>query len=234
MKRFYRSVEIYEDNQKFGVKLDGRQVKTQKGNALLCPSRGIAKEVQLEWQNQGAEILPDTMPLMQVITTALDQAKTRRQILDRIAGYVETDLVFFRSGESPYKEKQEEIWGRALRWFENRFRVRLETTERLAPLTQDARLDSAIENYCSGLNDLGLTLYAILLEDSSSNILTMAFMEKELNAEDMFGAIFLDDLIRAEIYDEEKYGAAPDQEKKRNSVRLNLQAAEKLLLDIRN
>ena len=234
MKRFYQAVEIYEEAEKYGIKLDGRQVKTQRGNAVLCPTRNIADDIQKEWQNQEAEIRPDTMPLMQIISTALDQGKTRQQILDHIGSYVETDLVFFRSGESPYKEKQEEIWGRAVRWFENHFSIKLNTTDQLSPLAQDADLKNIIDKYCSSLNDLGLTLYEIVLEDTSSNTLTTAFFEGELNAKDMFQAIFLDDLIRAEIYNEEKYGAAPDQEKKRNTVRRNLQAAQKLLSSVRH
>ena len=46
---------------------------------------------------------------------------------------------------------------------------------------------------------------------------------------DIFNAVFVEDLIRAEIYNEDLYGAAPDQEKKRKSLRLNLEAMEKLI-----
>lgn len=233
MKRFYQHVEIYEEANKFGLKLDGRPVKTQKSHLLLCPSRHIAEAAKEEWQRQEKEILPDTMPVTQIITTALDEVRSRQQALEHIISYAETDLVYFRSDTSPYKEKQEELWGQAVSWFEARFLLKLIITDQLAPISQDAKIKEYISDFCASLGALELTIYEVLLEDTSSNILTMAFFEKKLTSDEMFQAIFLDDLIRAEIYDEEKYGAAPDQEKKRKTVLRNLQAAEMLIADLR-
>lgn len=234
MKRFYKQVAIYKDGDLYGIYLDGKPVKTQAGKVLLCSSEKLAKEVGAEWDAQEKDILPSTMPVTKIVITTLDQTRSRDEILRHIDSYIETDLVFFRADASPYREKQEMCWGKFVQWYEKKFSVSLNITEQITPLRQDEKLRKTIADYCKSLCDISLTLYDSVLEDTSSNILTSALFEAAATPEEIYEAVFLDDLIRAVIYDEERYGAAPDQEKKRRDVRRNLEGATRLLAALKS
>ena len=229
MKRFYKEVSVYKSVDGFGVQLDDKPVKTPAKNLLIVEKENIATELAFEWQAQEKEILPATMPANQIVITAIDGTSSREEVEKHILNYINTDLLFFRSDASPYREKQEEEWGKWTGWFEKNFSVRLKTTEDIEALTQDPAIKDFLKAYIEKLDFLSLVLFDCLIEDTSSYVLTLSLFEKASSAEDIFKSIFLEDLVRATIYDEDKYGAAPDQIKKREMVMRNLKAAEKLI-----
>ena len=68
MKKFYRMVSTHQDDQGFTVQLDGKTVKTPAQKPLLSVTESLAQQIAKEWQEQGDEIVPDTMPLTQFLT----------------------------------------------------------------------------------------------------------------------------------------------------------------------
>lgn len=229
MKRFYKQVSVYNTEDGYGVKLDERPVKTPAMNVLLCQDEKLATFLMDEWEEQDKEVLPDTMPVNQIVITALDKFEDRFSIEKHILSYIDTDLLCYRSDTSPYKEQQEEKWGKWTDWFEKKFKVTLEKTMEINALEQPLAVFNAVKSYIGALDPLELTLFESLVEDTSSPVLTLALFEKAATAQALYEAVLVDDLVRAELYDEEKYGVAPDQEKKRKSIRRNLDAAEKVI-----
>ncbi len=229
MKRFYKLVSVYETQGGFGIGLDGRPVKTSAGKTLLCPSRALADEVMLEWSAQQDEIKPSLMPVNQLVMTALDRAGGRERMTAQILDYTDTDLVYYRSDSADYKARQEQAWDRFVRRAEEKFTLSLAVTDKIESLAQDKKLHAAIRAYLDGMTEIELSLFQTLVEETSSVILTLAFFEGEATPADLYDAVFVEEMLRAEIYLEDVYGAAPDQEKKRASVKTGLEAAEKVL-----
>ena len=68
-----------------------------------------------EWATQGDTVAPDTMPMTQILTTAIDRMRDRDAITKAILKYLDTDLLCYRVKE-PVEifKRQKEIWDK---WF---------------------------------------------------------------------------------------------------------------------
>ena len=86
-----------------------------------------------------------------------------------------------------------------------------------------------MRGYVNALNDDQFTILQVLTPLSGSVILAMAFVEQAIDAEALFNAIRVEEQFQAEVYNEEKYGQDPAQEKKDAAVKVDLAAAEQYL-----
>jgi chaperone required for assembly of F1-ATPase len=225
MRRFYKLASIHRDAQGYGVALDGKPVRTPGGRVLAAEQEELAEAALREWAAQDDHIRPDTMPVNQILITSLDEARDRTMREAALLGYLHTDLLFYRSDREPYAARQKEIWGRWTDWFATRFAVPVATTTDLQAIEQDGRFGRAVGTYIENLSPLALTVFESVIEETSSLVLTIAFFERAATADDLYAGVFLEDMIKAELYDEEKYGAAPDQEKKRAQFNSRIAAA---------
>ena len=98
-KRFYASAGVGETDGGFTVTLDGKPIKTPSGRTVIVPARALAEMIAAEWDAQGENIEPLTMPLTRlansVVQGVIDQAEAVR---DDVAKYVASDLLFYRAG----------------------------------------------------------------------------------------------------------------------------------------
>ena len=98
-KRFYASAGVGEADGGFTVTLDGKPIKTPSGRTVIVPSRSLAEKIAAEWDAQGENIEPLTMPLTRlansVVQGVVDQAEAVR---DDVAKYAASDLLFYRAG----------------------------------------------------------------------------------------------------------------------------------------
>jgi chaperone required for assembly of F1-ATPase len=98
-KRFYANAGVGETDGGFTVTLDGKPIKTPSGRTVIVPSRSLAETIAAEWNAQGENIEPLTMPLTRlansVVQGVVDQAEAVR---DDVAKYVASDLLFYRAG----------------------------------------------------------------------------------------------------------------------------------------
>ena len=60
MKRLYKTVQVTEEPQGFGIALDGRPVKTPGRQPIRLPTRALAEAIAGEWRAQGDEVRPGT------------------------------------------------------------------------------------------------------------------------------------------------------------------------------
>jgi len=81
MKRFYKLVSVDAVRNGFEIQLDGRNIKTPMKNILSAPSRKLADAIMAEWAAQDKEILPDTMPLTQILSTRIDRVSNERHLV---------------------------------------------------------------------------------------------------------------------------------------------------------
>lgn len=225
MKKFYTTVSICPTPEGFyQILLDGKPVKTPARNDVCLSSAALADAIAAEWRAQNDQIVPDTMPLLQMATTLQDRVIPQRPHLEAEAlDYLDTDLVCYRA-EAPehYRNAQEAAWDPCIMWAEKRFGSPIHTTTGLAPLTQDASLHDAIATHIHNMTDVDfMALYLVTL-GAGSVLLALAFVDEALPMEAILNAAFAEEHLKDKIYLSDVYGAAPDQEKRYNALKNTL------------
>ena len=194
-KRFYETVTVAARDAAFIVLLDTHELKTPAKKPMRLPNAALAQLVADEWQAQGDDIMPDSMPIMRLVSTALDRVvDVPTETAEAFAAYVMSDLLCYRA-EHPEKliEKQADSWNPLIDWAKSRFDVSLVVTAGILPVDQPpenrARFASA-----AGEEPLRLTALAHLAALLGSAILALALAEAHISARQAYELAFLDDL----------------------------------------
>ncbi|MGB1077816.1 MAG: ATP12 family protein [Bdellovibrionales bacterium] len=231
MKRFYKLVSTEKTDSGWLINLDGKAVKTPLGAPLTGPNEAVANLMLAEWSAQEDDINPETMPITQIITTAIDRVSTERAEIERqVLAYLDTDMICYRA-EQPehYVLRQKEAWDPWLDWFENLTGDRLEVTTGLQALTQSSKNNQHVSDYIKSLDLHKFTVFQILVSISGSIVLAMAFMAEEFDTGTLFDLSHVEDLLRSEIYNEDFYGVAPTQDRKWNATKRDFKAINDIL-----
>jgi chaperone required for assembly of F1-ATPase len=118
-KRFYTAATVADrENGSFGIELDGRPVKTPARRVLAVPSRALADAIAGEWNAQGDEILPASLPLTRLANSAVDGVAVREgEVAQDILNYAASDLLCYRA-EAPagLVTEQARLWDPILDW----------------------------------------------------------------------------------------------------------------------
>lgn len=229
--RFYTLVSTENSDGGYRLLLDGKPVKTDSGSPLLIPVLSLANAVMKEWSAQVETIKPETMPLTQYLMTAQDRIKNQRDDIHRaVMAYIDTDLLCYRiDQDNALSERQNKIWGPVLKWCEDKSGIAPLTTTGLSALTQPEKLHDVLENYLDALDDLHFCVAQNLTNLGGSVLLTWAFMEQALDSETFLKVIFVEEDYKGELYNEDFYGRAPSEEKTREAVLRDVNAAKELL-----
>ncbi len=230
MKRFYKMASIKKTDEGHAVQLDGKSVKTPLGQDLVAPTKALAEAIVLEWAAQEEKVKPETMPLTQLLITAIDKMRDRVAITESAMRYLDTDLVCYWAKEpEDLAKRQKEIYGRWVKWFDEHFEVPLYTTKKIDAIKQDPEAHKRAWNYIEALDDYYFTVLHVMTSLSGSLILALAFCEGDISEEEIFEASHLEELYRGEIYNEELHGAAPGEEAERELFKSDAKAAQEFL-----
>jgi chaperone required for assembly of F1-ATPase len=234
MKRFYTLVSTRKTEGGYEIHLDGRPVKTPLKNLLRVPNEDLASLLVREWAAQEGSIIPDTMPITQIVSTRIDRVPNERAAMSAaLFKYMDTDLLCYRTDDPPeLGEMQAQSWDRWLTWFADRFGSALETTFTIRALKHPEEAHKAVQDYVKNLDDNRFTVFQLVTPLSGSIILALAFVEGAITPEELFDATHVEEYHKAQIYDEEKYGPDPMQEKKDIALRRDLEAAHTFLQNL--
>jgi len=226
VKRLYREVAVTAEGDGFGLALDGNRVNTPAGAALVMRSRGLAEAVAAEWSAQGEQVLPDTMPLMQLTATALDRvASARPAVIAQLLLYGETDLLCYRATEPPeLVDRQAAIWQPLLDWAALRFGAELAVIAGLMPQPQPAGALAALRAALAPADAFGLTGLLAAAGAAGSLILALALQAGRLSADEVWALSLLDETFQIERWGEDAEAAA-----RRARLRADLRAAGRFL-----
>lgn len=155
MKRFYREVTVAEAGSGFGVKLDGRAIKTVSARPQVLPTRALADVMADEWAGQGDEIDPARFLFRDMADYAIDVVSPDpAAAIDSLLPYAATDTLCYRAEpDEPFAARQRVMWEPLLAAAETRLGVRFvrisgvmhkpQPPETLARLREElARLDA--------------------------------------------------------------------------------------------
>lgn len=235
MKRFYKIVTSVHGDDGWAIHLDGKPVKTASGRVLCAPSEPVAAGIVAEWATQVANIDPETMPLTQILSTAIDHVQHHRAtIADNMLNYLDTDLLLYRTTlPEILAERQCAAWDPWVRWFEARAGVTLKTTTDLQALEQDPMAHDYAAKVVHAMDLWTFNAAQIVTSISGSVILALAFVAGDAADEDVFNAAQVEEIYKGELYNEPLYGADPNIEKARASLRRDLGAIRIFLNGIR-
>lgn len=195
MNRFWKDVSVEPEGEGWGIRIDGRPVKTPARAALTVPTEALANAIADEWRGVGETIEPRAMPLTGLANAAIDRVTPERQAFaEGLARFAEADLTCYRAeGPRALVEAQERDWGPLLGWARRRFDVDFRTT---AGLTHVAQPDATVERLSHAVDELDpfhLAGLSALVTVGGSLIAALAVLEKALAPEKAWEAVSVDE-----------------------------------------
>ena len=98
-RRFYADAGVGEAEGGFTVTLDGKPIKTPSGLTVIVPARSLAETIAAEWNAQGENIEPLTMPVTRFANSVVQGVvENVAAVSDDVAKYFGSDLLFYRAG----------------------------------------------------------------------------------------------------------------------------------------
>lgn len=227
INRFYKEVEIGNDNGLYQIKLDGRSVKTPAKAELATESRALADAIAEEWRSQEKTIRPQEMPMTTLACTAIDRAGTEREgVAADTAAYAEHDLICYWADDDQPElgARQERVWQPLLDWAAETLDARLAVGGGVVPVNQPAAALSSLRAAVDDYDDFGLVAVSAATEAAGSLIIGLALAKGRLDAEGAFAAALLDETYQSELWGEDREAML-----RRRSIKKDLEAATRFL-----
>jgi chaperone required for assembly of F1-ATPase len=226
VKRFYKQVSSGAVGDGFGISLDGKPVRTPAGLPLAVPTAALAEAMAAEWDGQGETIVPASMPLMQLVSTAIDRMpRTRDQVRDFIVDFGASDLLCYRGDEpSDLAELQAARWQPWLEWAARELGARLAVAPGVVPVEQDEACLAALRRRVESYDDWILTALQSLTPCLGSLVLALAVVEGALPADEAFELSRLE-----EGFQNRRWGEDSEAQKRTEGLRQEVLAAARLL-----
>ncbi len=197
MKKFYKTVTVEARDGGHAVLLDGKPIRTPAGKPLVAPTAALAEGIAAEWRGQGERLNPTTMPLTQLLNTALDRmgdGRVRDEAVAEICGYAETDLVCFRAPHPPaLAERQRAAWQPLLDWLAERHGAALAVSETLAAPRHAPASLARIAEAVGAFDALRLAALHHATGALGSAVIALALADGRLDAAAAFEAAHVDE-----------------------------------------
>lgn len=212
-RRFWKETTVVaEDGGGWGVRLDGRAVKTPLKTPLVVPTEALALAMAAEWAAQEAEIDPLSMPFTRACNAALDKVTPQQaEVAEMLAAYGGSDLLCYRAeGPQELVARQAAGWDPLLDWAAQTFGARLAVTTGVLPVAQDPAALAALNDAVARTDPFGLTALHDFVTLSGSLVIGLAAYTKARSLPDLWAFSRIDEAWQAEQWgaDEEATEAA--------------------------
>lgn len=224
-KKFYTSAGVAEGPDGFGILLDGKQVRTPGKNVLAAPTRDLAEAIAAEWDAQGENIDPMSMPLTRLANSVIDGvAGNVQSVADDAAKYFETDLLFYRAGfPEALVARQAEHWDPVLRWAADTLGAHFILGEGVVHVRQpESAVAAARKALPSEAWPVGA--FHVVTTMTGSALLALALKQGFLEGSQVWAAAHVD-----EDWNSEKWGADEEVAARRASKFKDFEAAVRVL-----
>ncbi len=223
MRKFYSVVSIVPVEEGHCVGLDGKPVKTPGKRPLLLATPALAEAIASEWRAQDAFIVPATMKLTQLASTAIDRvAPNRAAVIDGLVGYAATDLVCYRATEpAELVAEQAALFDPLLNWLEERTGQALVIARGIMPVRQPEPALEAVRSILFGKTAEQLTAIQLAAALASSLTIALTLVEGRLNAATAFTTANVE-----ELYQISKWGEDEDARERLDAVKGEFETLE--------
>ncbi|RVV97108.1 ATPase [Mesobaculum littorinae] len=210
VKRFWTDVTVVEEVGLFGVRLDGRAVRTPAKAPLNVPTAAFADEIAAEWRAQEGVIRPDTMPATRAANAAIDKiAPQRAEVAQMLAAYGETDLLCHRAdAPEALTRVQAEAWDPLLDWAHETYGARLMPTAGIVPVAQSPEALARLTAPVLALSPFALAPFHDLVALTGSLVMGLAAGRHAAAPEDLWTASRLDESWQADQWGHDEEAAA--------------------------
>ncbi|MFD1949732.1 ATP12 family chaperone protein [Sphingomonas arantia] len=206
MKRFWTDVAVVPaDPTGYAITLDTRPVRTPMRLPLVLPTRALADAVAAEWEAQGEEVDPRTMPMTGLSNAAIDRVMPDPALfVDQIAAYAETDLLCYRAdAPNTLVARQAEAWDPLLAWARTRYDVTLRVTTGIVHVAQPPETLARLRTAVAAHDAHALAALSPLTTIAGSLIAALAVADRHLDADTAFDLTHLDELWQVERWGED-------------------------------
>jgi chaperone required for assembly of F1-ATPase len=209
MKRFYKDVSLAAQDGGHAVLLDGRSVKTPSGNGLTLPTEKLATAIAAEWQGQGEEIVPISMPLLRLANTVIDGvAANRDEVIGAILRFGENDLICYRAHQPPeLHARQKAGWDPLLDWVAQTHGARMRIAEGLTHVDQPAEALAALRQVLEKFDAFTLGALHVIASITGSTVLALAVADGFLSGPRAFELSRIDESYQADKWGEDAEAA---------------------------
>lgn len=209
MKRFYKAATVRASGDEFEILLDERPVKTPARASLAVPSEKLAQAITAEWNEQGEEIDPRSMPFTGLANAAIDRVAPDYDASARsLALFGESDLLCYRA-EAPgaLVARQAEIWDPLLAWARRRFDVDFEIVHGIMHRPQPEMTVKLLGQAVASLTPMELAAMSPLVTIGGSLVIALALAEDAVDLDTAWAAASLDEAWQFEQWGEDAEAA---------------------------
>jgi chaperone required for assembly of F1-ATPase len=194
VKRFWKQVDVTQEDGGWGIALDARPVRTPARAPLVVPDERLAEAIAEEWRSAGEEIDPRAIPLTGLANAAIDRvAPDRAAFAAGLARYAEADLACYRAqGPSGLVERQRASWDELLGWARRRFDVDFAITDGLIHVAQPPATVERLAHAVAALDAFHLAGLSPLVTLGGSLVAALAVLEGALTPEAAWDAVTID------------------------------------------
>jgi chaperone required for assembly of F1-ATPase len=217
VRRFYKAASVRPEAGGVAILFDGRPVKTPARAALAVPTEELAEAIASEWNAQGEEIDPRTMPLTGLANAAIDRVAPDPEAFARtLAKYGESDLLCYRAdAPAPLVARQTALWDPLVGWALRQFGVELAIVCGIVHREQPARTIETLAAAVAEREPFRLAALSPLVTIGGSLIVALALAEGEIGLEQAWAAANLDEIWQAEQWGEDPLAAAAIESRRR-------------------
>lgn len=218
MKRFFKEAAAVPAGPRLAIRLDGRPVRTPAHNLLELPTEELAEAIVEEWNGQGEEIDPRSMPLTGLANAAIDRVAPDPAAFSRgLALYGESDLLCYRAdGPETLTKRQAEVWDPILDWARRRFGIEMETVCGIMHRAQPEASVALLGAQVAARDPFRLAGLSPLVTVSGSLLVALALAEGEIGLERAWAAATLDEQWQAEQWGEDPLAVEATEARRRD------------------
>jgi len=213
-KRFYKDATVEERDGLFLLTLDGRTARTPGRQPLAVPNRALGEAMADEWQRQGDQIDPRSMPVTRIVNSAIDGVGSRRaEVVEDLVRYAGSDLICYRAGEpARLVVAQEAAWNPVLDWVRETYDARFSLAEGVMHVVQPEPAIASIRGQVEGITSpFALAALHVMTTLTGSILIALAHGAGRLDAEEAWNAAHVDEHYQESIWGEDHEAAARRQ-----------------------
>ena len=215
-KRFYKTVDVVEEDGEFLVRLDGRATHTPTRKRVGVPSAELASRMRSEWEAQGAHIDPDSMPYVKLLNSAVEAGESARgELLDEVVKYAASDLLLYRA-DTPRElvALQEGHWDSPLVKLARHFGVSFQPTVGIIHKEQSSETLHRLRAALDDLHYMPATAMVSLTGLTGSGLLAIAVRTNLIEPDTAWTAAHVDEDYQISLWGED-YEASERRKQRR-------------------
>jgi chaperone required for assembly of F1-ATPase len=218
VKRFWKDVDVIEEDGGWTVRLDQRPLLTPARAALVVPAKPLAEAIAQEWRAVTDEVDPRAMRFTGLANAAIDRvAPDRLAFANGLARYAEADLACYRSDWPPeLVDRQAEQWDALLAWARRRYDVDFCSTSGLVHVPQPQATIERLAHAVAALDAFRLAGLSPMVTIGGSLVAGLAVLEHAVSPEAGWDAVSVDERFQLEHWGEDSEAKAALDNRRRD------------------